>query len=453
MYSSIIAFAKDKWSHSGFQKYVKNIGLIFIGKIISLAISFFTTIYVIRHLGPDNYGVVAFAVSFVGIFSFLSSLGIDQILYRELSNDISKKESLLGTGFGLKVIGSLSSFLLILIFSYFTNSNAITRLVIAINAAGMVFGAANVIGLYFQAQVKSIYQSLGLIIVTLILSVLKILVVYFDKGIIYFSLVLFLENVLYAIIGIYIYRREKNSIFKWRFDRGIAKSMLADSWPLILTVGFTLVYTRIDQVMLNFLTSSTANVGIYDSAARLSEVWYFIPGLIVGAVFPAIVNARKTDIGVFRSRLVMLYSLMFYMGIIVAVPVSLFSKFIIVLIYGQAFVAASGVLSIYVWAGVPAFLSIAMGSYLVAENYARISFISSFVGMVSNVLLNLYLIPRFGMTGAAYATLISYSLIPLSVFVLRKTRSQGSIFLEAVAFPFTFAARVRAHPHNNVPRS
>ena len=72
----------NKWLHTGFQRYFKNTLWTLTGRVFSLVVSFFTTVYVIRYLGPSNYGLLAFSVSFVGIFSFISGLCC---IYSEIS--------------------------------------------------------------------------------------------------------------------------------------------------------------------------------------------------------------------------------------------------------------------------------------------------------------------------------------------------------------------------------
>lgn len=434
-----IKILKERWEHSGFQKYFKNTSWAFFGKIFSLGISFLTTIYVIRHLGPNNYGLFIFSVGFVGLFAFIASLGIDNVLYRELAKDISKKDTLLGTSLFLKIIASTLAIVIIIISTYLLKTDSITRLLIIINSFTLFFGAFSVIWYFFQAQIQAKYQAISLIFVTLLLNFLKILVIFFDKGVIYFAIVFFLENIFYAIIAIFLYLKSGNSILSWKINKELAISILKDSWPLMLSSAFIIIYTRIDQVMLKFM-SGNFDVGIYDAAARVSEVWYFIPSLIVSSIFPAIVNSKKVGSEFFEKRLVKLYSLVFYIAILVALPITFFSNSLIKILYGDNFIQASGVLSIYIWAGVPVFLSIVVNAYLLAENKTKISFLSSAVGMITNIALNLLLIPLYGIQGAATATLISYSLIPLSILFFKDTRSHLLVIKDGILYPFRWFA-------------
>ncbi len=440
MSNDTIIHIKDGWNHPGFQKYFKNTGWAFSGRIFSLGVSFLTTIYVIRHLGPDNYGLLTFSVSFVSLFAFIAALGIDSVLYRELSKDISRKDELLGTSIFLRIVSSSIAIILIFISTFVFQTDPITRLLILINSFTLLFGAFGLIGYFFQAQVNARYQAISLILVTLILNSLKVLVIFFNKGIIYFAFVFFLENILYAIIVFYLYKKSGNSVFDWKVKKEVAISLLRDSWPLMLSTACIVIYTRIDQVMLKFMTNNF-NVGVYDAAVRISEVWYFIPSLIIGSIFPAIINSRKVSTEFFEKRLIKLYSLVFYMSLLVAVPITFLSHFIIRTLYGEEFIQAAGVLSIYVWAGIPVFILITMNTYLLAENKTKITFISSAIGMITNIILNIWLIPLYGIYGAAVATLISYSIIPLSIIMFKDTRNHIFLVLDGILFPLRILSK------------
>lgn len=426
---------QKKWENEGFQKYFKNTSWALFGRIFSLGISFLTTIYVIRHLGPSNYGLLTFSVSFVGLFSFIASLGIDSVLYRELSKDLSRKDELFGTSLFLRIAASALAMILIFISTYIIKADTLTKLLIFINSFTLLFGSFGIISYFFQARVQAKYQAIPLMMVTLILSFLKILVIFFDKGIIYFAFVFFIENILYAIIILFIYTKSGNSIFNWKIKKEIALSLLKDSWPLMLSSAFVFIYTKIDQVMLKFITNDF-NVGVYDAAARISEVWYFIPALIISSIFPAIINSKKVSPEFFKDRMVKLYSLMFYMAVLVALPVTLLSRTIIKVIYGDDFIQGAGVLSIYIWAAIPVFITIALSSYLLAENKTIVSFVGSAIGMVVNILLNIWFIPMYGIYGAATATLISYSLVPLSIILFKDSRDQIILIKEGIIYPF-----------------
>ena len=177
-----------------------------------------------------------------------------------------------------------------------------------------------------------------------------------------------------------------------------------------------------------------SEVGIYASAVRLCEAWYFLPAIITASLFPAIVNAKKTNENLYQSRLQKLYNLLAWTAIGIAVATTFLSKFIIEILYKPEFLPAASVLTIYIWAGVTVFLGVASSQYLITENFTKTAFYRTFIGMVVNVILNFILIPIYGISGSAAATLISYSVATFSIIFDRETRKQSFMMFKAILF-------------------
>lgn len=406
----------------GPQRYLFHTGWNLLGKIVSLAVSFFVSIYVIRSLGPSNWGLLSYVVSFTGIFSFIASLGVDSILYVDLIKKPEERDRLLGTAFFLKLAGAAGAFLLVTIISVLSANNFYTTVLLATVAGAFFFQPFNVINLYFQANVRSKPTVILSLILNFLMSASKILFVFLGLSLKYFALLYLIEAVLGAAGYLYIYRQAGLHIFRWRSDLRLSREMLAVSWPLILSSAFAYMYSRIDQVMLKHMLSQEA-VGLYDTGVRLAEAWYIFPSIIIGSMFPAIINAQKTSQEQFERRLTKLYAFMAYLSLVFILPISLLSRPIIDLLYGPAFLPAANVLKIYVWAGVSVTLATIMNQVLMSEKLTKISLYINFFGMAVNVAMNILLIPRFGILGAAWATLVSYSAIPLSILFFRQARS------------------------------
>ncbi|MFA6430417.1 MAG: flippase [Candidatus Paceibacterota bacterium] len=422
---------KEKWNHVGFQKYLKNTGWMFLGRFFTLGISFIVGIYIARYLGPSNYGLFNYVVSFVGLFGFLASFGVDSIISREIIKDHDKKDELIGTGFYIKVAGSILAILSIFIVSIFTTKDLFTLGLIWIFSLNFIPQAFNILETYFQSQVLSKKVVTAQIISNIISTILKIIVVLFNKGIFWLSLVYIIETSIYALLLLISFKKFGHHISKWKFNINIAKSLLKDAWPLMLSTIAIGIFMKIDQVMIkNMLGNEQA--GIYAVAVKLSEVWYFIPTIICTSLFPSIVNALKTNIKIFEKRMRRLYSLMFWLSFSIAFLTTALSGPIIRILFGEAYIGSIIVLQIYIWAGIAVFLGMAIGQYLLAFNLTKIHFYINLAGMLCNVILNFILIPKFGIIGAAAATTISYTLVTLGILVFKKTRNQGALILKSI---------------------
>jgi len=406
---------------AGFKKYFVNTGWLFFERVIGMAVSFLVGVYVVRYLGPANFGLFSYAGSFVGLFTAIGTLGLDSILVRELVKDEKKRDELLGTTFVLKIIGSILVLTIIAIAIRFTDNDNFTNLLIFIIAIGTIFQSFNVIKFYFQAKVLSKYTVYTQVFTAILCAAIKLLLIYFNMGLIYFAMVTLLQSIILASGLIVMYIKQKSSLFNWSVNFGLAKNLLKDSWPLMLSGIAISIYMKIDQVMIKNMLDAQ-QVGYYAVAVKLSEVWYFVPMAITSSVFPAIINAKKISEKLYYDRLQKLYDLMVWLAIGIALPMTLLSNNIINLLFGIQYQEAVGVLRIYIWATVFVFLGVATGKYLVVENYTKISFLRTFMGAIINITLNIILIPKYGINGAAIATVLSQFAVAFSIVLISKTR-------------------------------
>ena len=176
--------------------------------------------------------------------------------------------------------------------------------------------------------------------------------------------------------------------------------------------------------MLKNIIDATS-VGIYDAAVRISELWYFIPAIIVSSLFPAIINARGHSAQEYKKRAVTLFFLLLGITTMIAMLMSTFAKPIISFVFGSEFQDSAMVLKIYIWALVPTSIIILLNYILLAENKKMILFFLALLGMIVNINLNYMFIPRYEANGAAVATLISSSVVVLflAVFFLKKIKN------------------------------
>ncbi|OGG85457.1 hypothetical protein A2392_00075 [Candidatus Kaiserbacteria bacterium RIFOXYB1_FULL_46_14] len=412
-----------RWNSDGFKRYTANTSWALFSRVLSIVVAFFVTIYLVRYLGPENYGQLSYAVSFVGLFSIISTLGIDNILYRDLIRFPEKRNAYLGSALIIKLwAGSIAAALTIAIAFIFSQDD-VSQLIILMLSGTFIFNAFNVVSYEFQANVAQKYISVITFIVVIVLNVLKLMVIFLGGGILYIGIILLFEAVLYAVLLIYIRIQHYGSMLAWYFDKKIAVELLRDSWPFIFIAAFTTIYVRIDQVMLKPLVDSSA-VGLYDAAVRIAEVWLFVPAIIASSLFPAIVNAKAIGQNEYKKRLILLAMFMVSIGVAIALPLSLFAEPLMVLLYGPAFAASATVFAVYVWAGVWASLDIVTRYFLIAENRRVLIFTTSFLTAALNVLLNFYLIPRFGIVGAAWSTFISYAILALPFILIVRLQGQ-----------------------------
>lgn len=358
---------------------------------------------------------------------------MESVAIRELVKHPENRDKILGSVFYSQFLGAFISIILILISLIVTQENLFTSYLILIISASSFFQTFNVIDYYFRSKVKAKYSVYVLSTSVLIVSISKVLLILLKAPLIIFIIAYSFEFVFNAIGYIVIYHLQKLKISSWKFDGKLARDLLNDSWPLILSGVVVSIYARIDQVLIKKMLDS-ADVGFYAAAVRLSEAWYFIPVAISNSVFPAIVNAKNISKELYLSRLQKLYDVLTWIAIGISVPVSFFSQNIIHLLYGEKYLQSAPILTIYIWAGVAVFLGVASSQFLVTENMTKVSFYRTTIGMFVNVLLNVLLIPKYGIIGSAFATLISYSLATFSILFFNKLSYQFTMMLKSILF-------------------
>ena len=399
---------KSLLKHKGFIKYFKNTSWVLIEKIIRFTVGLFVGVWVARYLGPERFGLLSYAQSFVGLFTIIASLGLDGIVVRELVKNNNLNDEIIGTAFWLKLIAAFGVLLLLAIAINFTSNDTYTNILIFIIASATIFQSFNVVDFYFQSKVMSKFVVYANIISLLISSVVKITLILNEAPLVAFAWVILFDSFVLTCGFIYFYIK-KNLKFKiknLKLKIKTATSLLKDSWPLILSGIAISIYMKIDQVMIKEMMNAEA-VGQYAAAVRLSEVWYFIPMVITASLFPAIINAKKQSEDLYYARLQRLLDFMFWMAIAIALPMTFLSDRIVELLYGAQYNQAGSVLMIHIWAGVFVFLGVASSKWFLVENLKMLSLQKAFYGMITNIILNLILIPKYGIQGAAFATLVS----------------------------------------------
>jgi len=419
------------FDEAAFEKYLKNTGWLMFGKILSMVVGFI----VARFLGPVSFGDLSFADALTAITAAVGTLGLDSFIIREIINEPKSKDEILGTSLWLRIAVNFIvipfSIGVYLLFHQFSGADTKPlTLIVALLSFASFFKSFNIIDSYFQSQVQSKYVVHVQNICVILSAAVKIFLVYVNANVIWFAWALVFDGFALAFGLLLMYRNKGLSILNWKYNHKRAKSLLKQSFPLILSAVMVSIYMKIDQVMLKSVGS--AAVGVYSAAAKISEAWYFIPVAIVTSVFPAIVNARKTDIERYTKRLQNLYDLLIAISLPVSIVVTFTSGLIIKTLYGNQFEGAEHMLSIHIWSGVFTFLGVASSQYLLAEGYTKISFVRTALGAIVNIGLNFWLIPLYGGIGASVATLIAQIISSFYLLFLQKTRQQGFMMLKSL---------------------
>lgn len=397
-----------------------------------MGVGLFVGVWIVRYLGPEQFGLLSFATAFVGLFGAIAALGLQRIVVRDIVRNPDCARETLGTAALMQLIGGLLSYLLILVaIAYLRPDDAIVRTIVAILGSIMLLRTSDISVFWFESQVQSKYTVWVQNSVFLVFAAIKVLLILQQAPLIAFVWASMVEAVVVAIILLGVMSQRGPSLAKLRVSAKRAKSLLKDSWPLIFSAIAVSIYAKIDQVMLGEMIGDEA-VGIYSAATRISEVWYFIIPIVLTSLFPTLasLHAKKSDL--LPRRWIQAYALMFWLSVAVALVLSLLAGLIVNLLFGEAYSGSAIVLVIHVWAGINVAVGSVWSNWILLENKLQIGLYGQLAGSIINVGLNIWLIPVYGAVGAALATLGSYWLSAIFVYSLHKPAETFSLIGRAV---------------------
>ena len=391
----------------GILESLSNIGWLSGDRFLRMFGAVVVGMLVARYLGPSKFGLLNYGIAIYGLFNVISNLGLDSLVVRDIALDESGEHLILGSGFWLKAVASVVTTLAAIIAAKLLEPrNTVLIEIVALMSIASISQALDVIDFFFQAQTKSRYTVVPRNIAFVLASVARVVAVFLRLDLLVFAWIAALE-VLFGEIGLGIaYLRFRKPLPRWSWNLGRAKTMLAESWPLLVSTLMITLYMRSDQILLGRLASK-AVVGQYTAAIRLSEIWYSIPMIISASVMPRLLKSRDLNPERYYARLQRLYESMVLVSVILAVVTQLAAPLVVRILYGQQFAPAAGILRVHIWTGVFVFVGSVSGMQFVQEKLTVSTMQRTVLGAILNVVLNLLWIPRWGGMGSAMATLVA----------------------------------------------
>lgn len=390
------------------QKIVKNIGSLFISQTLGYVIVFVYTIYLIRYLSVENFGILSFVLALISIMDILSDLGLNTLMTRDVARDKDLTQKYFSNIISIKLILLLILVSATILIVNIINYPSLELYVIYLLLIMFVFNTFSTAFSYlFQAYEKLEYQSIANLLNSFLMLIGIILIINYNLGLIVLA-------VLYAIIGglillFYIYVSINKFKFPrpgFEFDFKFWKPTIRRALEFGLIGVFTTIYVWIDSVMLSFMVGDQA-VGIYNAAYRIVLILLFIPIVINAALFPVMSRLYGTS----RESLQKITEKYFKFMILISIPMGLLITFfagnIIFFLFGNAYYPSVIALQILIWATVITFINASYNQLFQSSNKQMTITKIAFLGMILNIVLNLILIPKYSYIAASINTLIT----------------------------------------------
>ena len=388
------------------RKVLSNVFWAILSKCVNLLGVFIVGIIIARYLGPEQYGLMNYVISFVAIFQVLADFGIDNIQIREEAKHPERRNELIGTAFILKIIFAIVTILLLTIITYIFGTAPTTRCYILIYSLRVILNTFGVFRNHFTSIVWNEYIAKTEIFRTIIGTVVKMFMLYLNASLVWFIASLVLDSLLLSSGYLYSYNIKINKASQCKFNKHIANKLVKQSFPLFLSSVAIVIYCRIDQLMIGELLDNT-KLGVYSVAIQFTNVLIFVPTIIAQTISPILVQAKVTDTTRYKALAYQFISITVWGCIIIAIIVSTLAYPLVNYTFGEAYICASPILSMMAFKVVGDALSQTSGQIMIVDGMQKYASIRNLIGCVVCVVLNLILIKKYGIVGTAITALIT----------------------------------------------
>lgn len=409
---------------------VSNSMWIIGGQVFQMGLTLVIGMLTARYLGPTNYGVIGYTASYVSFFSVVCQLGYTSTIVKELLEHEDRQGEILGTTIFFRVVTSLLSSVVMTALVYVMDDGDLLIVKVAfLQSLSLVFHSFEMIHYWYQSRLESSVSVKIQSMAYVAMAAYKIAILTLGKSVEWFAFSTTLEAIVVAVSLVWAYKRSKGQ--KLNVSALTGRVMLKDSYHFILSGLMATIYGEMDKIMLRQMLNDTA-VGYYTASAKIATMWSFVLMAFVNSARPVIISSRSIGKDKYEKQLKRLYAAIIWVGIAMALIFTIGGKLIIYIMYGIEYMPATGTLQILSWYTMFSILGSARGIWIVCENKAKYVKYYLGIGAVINVILNYMLIPVYGASGAAIATLATQMFTAVfAPLIFKETREYGRHVLES----------------------
>lgn len=378
-------------------------------KIIKSIVAIITLSLVSKSIAISDFGNYVTLVSLGGVFLALTNIGAESLIPKIISN----KEN--GSEFYLLKIGGMFLFAIIFFILCrvcYPSIDIISILIMLMAFLCYFFNYSEYIA--NQKGKIELYSKISIAVQCISLMV-KLLYVHFFDGVIIFWLVVFALEYFFTGYLSYIFLDEKISISN--IDKNKLGIMAKNVSYILLSSATVAAYMRIDTLMISYYLGSDA-AGKYFAGSRLSEGVYFIGISIANVLYSQTLRNKNKGADYVTKEIKKFMVSLFLLGVAGTVFIHIFSKLLIDILYGEGFEVSISVLTIHSISIAFVFIGGYLSRLYINCGYAKKNFRRTFFSLLMNVALVTFLIPRFGVLGAAYAMVLSQVFSSFVMFVI-----------------------------------
>jgi O-antigen/teichoic acid export membrane protein len=393
-------------------KLLKNTGFLFIAKGISAVLILIYTVSLARYLGPSDYGIIAYALAFMGLITSITDLGLYPLVTREVAKNRDDAKNFFGNILGIKLLLTTATVIIMLAYLFwgvaYLNDRFSFKFVVAVVSITIYYILRSYSDLFYAVYLafeRTSYVGLGYILINSIICFWTFIMILFNKNIIVLTIGFAIAGLISLFYNMYIISK-KFFTLKVHFNISMWKDIIYDAIYFGFLIILVSINYRTDSIMIGIM-SGDYMVGLYGAPYKVIEgLNYLIPTVLFAIVYPKMSKYFKNT-KMLKNIYAKTIKLSLYTTLILSIIVSIFSKNIIMALYGQEYAESVFVLQILIWSFFITCLNYPTQGLLNSIGNQKYVAKISFMGTIVNIILNFILIPKYGIYGASMTTVIT----------------------------------------------
>jgi len=386
------------------QTIAKNVFWLSLAQIVSKILKAILVIYSARILGVNEYGRFALALNFILALTVFGDLGISSLITRQLPKKVKFQSQFLSTSFYLKLLFTFLFIFLVIFSQIFNPSFKVKTLIFFLLLVGIL---DNLLLFFYgisRGEERMEKESFIFLFETLITVFFGFFFLFAFPSAKNLALAYFIGSFFAFLMALYIFRKYLKKLLFY-FEKKFVKEILFSALPFAFAgiVGNLLTYT--DIVMIGAILKNSYLAGIYSAPLKVVRLLFIPAGLLASSILPVLSkeNKRAQNLNLVKKSI----SLLFLLGIPLAFGGLILAKEIVIFLFGVQYLESAKIFSLLVFLPLMVYPTTIFGYLLFAYNLQIKNAVFSLITAILNIFLNLILISKFNIYGAAIATLIS----------------------------------------------
>ncbi len=399
------------------QTVAKNFFWLSFGQFMGRLIKATLVVYAARILGATEYGRISLALGIIALIFNFSHLGLNSLITRELAKKIENEKKYLSTIFYLRLLLVLFAIVVSVFVGVLMPSKNVSPILFVLIIMATLESIVSFFYSIARGREKMEKEALVYLTEVTTTTILGILVLFKCPSAFNLAIAYSAGALLAFIVGSKIFFSYLKSALRG-FDKKLIKPIINDAWPLTATTLIASILGYTDITMLGWLLRNSKDIGFYAAPLKIVNLLFIPIGIMAGSIFPLLARKSKdnSEISLVRKT----FSMVFLIAIPLVIGGVILAKPLIVLIFSSKYLASVKIFSVLILMVLTVYPSTIFGNILFAHNRQKMAALFSGTSALINIFLNYIFIIKFGVIGAAIATVISQFINFLLFFIYSK---------------------------------